>query len=399
MRRSAALTLVLVLAGGATTTAAPAASEPPARHSLRWVPDAADSNKVAVEVSGLNKAEAGKLRTVDWTTAQWQRLLAIHAGQGDWTKDMGLPPMAGAYRADAGVLRFHPQFPLEPGVQYRATFRPDALPTAARLNSRAAPPLTAHFRRPPRRTMPSTVVARVYPSTDEVPENLLKFYVQFSAPMSRGHIYDHIHLREAGGRAIELPFLEIDEELWDPAMTRLTLFIDPGRIKREVRPLEEVGPSLEAGKSYTLAIDRAWQDSDGLPMAAAFEKQFRVGPPARRALDPAEWKLQPPAPGTRDPVTVTFPAPLDHALALRLISAVHAADGTIAGQAQLSDTERRWSFIPAQPWGRGPHHLRVPTTIEDLAGNNIGKSFEVDLFEGVQRRLTNATVKIPFDIR
>ena len=32
--------------------------------------------------------------------------------------------------------------------------------------------------------------------------------------------------------AIELPFLEIDEELWDPAMMRLTLFIDPGRIKR-----------------------------------------------------------------------------------------------------------------------------------------------------------------------
>ena len=39
------------------------------------------------------------------------------------------------------------------------------------------------------------------------------------------------------------------------------------------------------------------------------------------------------------------------------------------------------------------------TTIEDLAGNNIGKSFEVDLFEGVQRRLTNSTVKLPFEVR
>jgi len=34
-----------------------------------------------------------------------------------------------------------------------------------------------------------------------------------------------------------------------------------------------------------------------------------------------------------------------------------------------------------------------------LAGNNIGKPFEVDLFERVQRRLAQSTVKLPFDVR
>lgn len=46
-------------------------------------------------------------------------------------------------------------------------------------------------------------------------------------------------------------------------MTRLTLIIDPGRIKRGARPLEELGPALKAGKKYTLAIGREWRDGRG----------------------------------------------------------------------------------------------------------------------------------------
>src|SRR5262249_58737339 len=125
----------------------------------------------------------------------------------------------------------------------------------------------------------------VYPSADVLPENLLKFYLHFSAPMSRGHSYDHIHLQDEAGKDVKLPFLEIDEELWDPTMTRLTLFIDPGRIKRGVRPLEEIGPALESGKSYTLVIDREWKDAAGNPLRDAFRKTFKVGPTDREPLD------------------------------------------------------------------------------------------------------------------
>jgi len=74
------------------------------------------------------------------------------------------------------------------------------------------------------------------------------------------HLRPH-SLRDSAGKTVELPFLEIDEELWNPQMTRLTLFIDPGRIKRGVQPLEEIGPVLENGKHYALIIDAAWQDS------------------------------------------------------------------------------------------------------------------------------------------
>ncbi len=83
-------------------------------------------------------------------------------------------------------------------------------------------------------------------------------YLHFSAPMSRGHIYGHIHLRNQTGQEIELPFLEIDEELWDPTMTRLV-------------------------------IDRAWKDGSGKPLKETFQKTFKVGPPDRDPPDPTQW--------------------------------------------------------------------------------------------------------------
>ena len=68
----------------------------------------------------------------------------------------------------------------------------------------------------------------------------------------------------------------------------------------------------------------------------------------------------------------------------------------VAGEAVLEGQERRWIFTTARPWMAGPHAVLVQTAIEDLAGNNIGKAFDVDLFENVQRGLTNPTVKLPF---
>jgi hypothetical protein len=71
----------------------------------------------------------------------------------------------------------------------------------------------------------------------------------------------------------------------------------------------------------------------------------------------------------------------------------------IHGKVTLEDHERRWAMVPATAWTAGAHRFVIQTTIEDLAGNNIGKPFEVDVFEGVQRRFTNSTVTVPFEIR
>lgn len=349
--------------------------------AVRWVTDPADARKSVVEVSGLSPTQ------LDVDAAEWQRLLAIYAGD----VNSNLPPMAGKYEVQSGRLRFTPQFPLVAGVAYHAVFQPEQ-----------KPPITAIFQMPESSGATGTIVSQIAPSADLLPENLLKFYVHFSAPMSRGRIYDHIHLRESssgGGREIELPFLQIDEELWNPEMTRLTLFIDPGRIKRGVLPLEEVGPALETGKRYTLVIDREWQDGAGKPLKESFQKTFNVGAPDREPIDPKRWQIQPPTADTRDALSVNFSEALDHALAQRLITVTLESGETVEGKIVLSEHERRWTFIPANSWRRGRYNLVIQTTLEDLAGNNIGKPFDVDMLTGAQRQIAASTVKLPFEVR
>src|SRR6185503_2221620 len=101
------------------------------------------------------------------------------------------------------------------------------------------------------------------------------------------------------------PFLPLDTAFWNAARTRFTVFFDPGRVKRGVRPNEEMGRSLTEGRSYTLVVSREWRDANGLPLKDDFRRTFRVGPPDERPLDTSTWRLQAPRAGTRDPVTVT----------------------------------------------------------------------------------------------
>lgn len=138
----------------------------------------------------------------------------------------------------------------------------------------------------------------MFPSADVLPGSPLKFYVQFLAPMNRGRMYEQVHVRDAAGRVIELPFLELGEELWHPAMTPLTHLTDSVRIRCGVKPLIEIGPVFEAGKAYSLTPGRR----------AATPKTGRCARPSRRvfasfrriASDPIPHagRLPPPRPKT-----------------------------------------------------------------------------------------------------
>ena len=360
---------------------AQATQSAPSKISIRWVDN-------SVEVTGLTRRALDHLRSPKWELADWQRLLRVQVESAQ----PSMPSMLGTYRVEGDAVRFEPQYPLVPGLSYQAVFRPAELP----FDNDDRRELTAVVHVPALNLTPTTIVTHVYPTAEVLPENLLKFYLHFSAPMSRGHIYDYIRLLDENGKQVELPFLEIDEELWDDSMKRLTIFVDPGRIKRGVLPLKDVG--LETGKRYSLVIDSAWKDGGGKPLKESFQKRFLVGAADREPPDPSRWNVLLPVSDTRNPLVVLFPEPMDNAVTLRVIHVTDASGKPVAGRIELTDQERRWSFQPHGPWKRGQHQLVVQTTIEDLAGNNIGKPFDVDLSEGVQRRLTTSTVKLPFRI-
>ena len=332
------------------------------------------ANKVTVEWDDDNRVKVvgADLSEMPRSLSEWQEILVVRVDPPDVETAVLTPPMLGKYVLDEGVLTFVPQFPLQRGLRYRAVFHPAE-----------GPSVVASHEVPLRRSVPTTSVAQIYPTSDVLPENLLKFYLLFSAPMSRGRIYDHIHLVDEAGKEVEIPFLEIDEELWDSEMKRLTLFIDPGRIKRGVKPLEEIGPSLTEGMRYQLIIDAAWHDAEGQRLVKPFVKAFRVGPIDRKAPDPEAWQINVPLAGSQTELKVRFSESMDHALAHRLIRVLDPSGQPLIGETAVTDGERMWSFAPDGSWGAGAYQLRVVTTIEDLAGNQIGKAFEVDLFEEI----------------
>jgi hypothetical protein len=71
--------------------------------------------------------------------------------------------------------------------------------------------------------------------------------------------------------------------------------------------------------------------------------------------------------------------PLDHALLQRLVWVEDQAGRPVAGEITLDDDDRSWSFTPHAVWHEGHHALVIDRRLEDLAGNRIGRPFEVDL--------------------
>jgi hypothetical protein len=327
------------------------------------------------------------------TPEEWAAVLAVYAQDDPPSQGIKVPPVVGSYspRPEKKTLSFVPRYPLLQGVRYWVVFDGSRLPKDTASGKCEE---LIHFEKP---STPAGVVEQVYPTRAMLPENLLKFYIHFSAPMSRGEAYEHIKLLDGAGKPIQGAFLELGEELWDPAGKRFTLLFDPGRIKHGLKPREELGPVLEAGKSYTLVIDKGWHDANGEPLKETYRKPFKVGPAFDKPVDPKSWKLQAPA-GKSEPLVVTLPRPHDRALLLREVWVIDGEGQKVAGTPTVSDEETRWQFVPAAAWQPGKHRLVAKMTLEDLAGNKVGRLFEVDEFGPVQKEVTAPTVELPFEV-
>lgn len=394
-RAAAALALLSLALIGPGCGAAAAAE--PAAAGLRLNTDAGSLDFGTVEATGLAAEILEQLRHQDWTAPDRQATFAVYTGSEPPLRG-GKPAVSGEWAVDGEVLRFRPRYPLVPGLTYVARLDFARLHQLMAGTAGREAPITTSFSLPAEVTEPSTRVEEVYPTAAELPENLLRLYVQFSAPMGRGEAYRHIRLIDSAGGAVDRPFLEVGEELWDPAMRRLTLFFDPGRIKRGLRPHLEAGPPLEAGAAYRLVIDPAWRDADGLPLAAGFEKAFTVTAADRQALDPQVWRITAPVAGSQSPLELRFPEPLDHGLLHRVVRVIDADGRPVAGRIEVTDQERRLGFVPQRAWRAGTYAIEVATILEDVAGNNLAQVFDLDVSVDRVADTAQGTVSLPFRV-
>ena len=284
-----------------------------------------------------------------------------------------LQPLAGRFEIDGAAICFVPRFPFLDDTSY-------SLLVGSAPEERCVGKLEAWaIQRPARAGAPTTDVVAVYPSVDELPVNQLKLYVQFSSPMSQGWAARAVHVRRAdNSEPLDGVFL-MEPELWDRERQRLTLLLDPGRIKRGLVPNEEAGYPLIAGVPIVVTIDSGFHDSAGRPLRTGAERRYEVGPPVRVKVNPEDWRYHCPAAGSADPLTVEFDRPLDHALLEHSLWVYDTAGVPLVGWCSVGASERTWQFEPRSPWQEGRYVVIVDPRLEDLAGNSLTRVFDRDL--------------------
>ncbi|MFT4541131.1 MAG: hypothetical protein ACI841_001792 [Planctomycetota bacterium] len=278
---------------------------------------------------------------------------------------LNAPDVLGHTQVIDGVLIFTPRFPFQPGLEYCAHIG-------------ASAPRELQFSIPEPILASQVEVGAVSPASKVLPSNALKFYLHFTGSMRRGEAYRHVRLLDDEGDEVSGAFIEIEPELWNFDRTRLTLLIDPGRIKRGLLLHESMGPVLYPGRDYVIEVDSAWRDGRGAPLLAGMQHSFSTIGADLQSPAPFVWKLSKVRTNTRDELIVTFDEALDRALAERTLLIVDAQGEALSGESHVVEDQTKWRFRPAQVWSGTTHELVIPNILEDLAGNSVGRPFEVE---------------------
>ncbi|PKP45716.1 MAG: hypothetical protein CVT95_08310 [Bacteroidetes bacterium HGW-Bacteroidetes-12] len=218
-------------------------------------------------------------------------------------------------------------------------------------------------------------IIEVYPTTDSIPVNILRFYIHFSAPMQEMDILKHIKLTNQDGKNITGVFFENQYELWNESRTEVTLIVDPGRVKLGLLANNTMGRAFDEGKKYTLIIDSLLMDFNDRKLSESFTKTFIAVKEDMQPPDPKSWKVLLPKANTKEAIVIDFKDKIDHISAYTLIKIIK--NGTeIKGDILLVNEEQKWAFNPHKNWEKGSYQIHINSSLEDIAANSVNQIFD-----------------------
>lgn len=292
----------------------------------------------------------------------------------------------GSYHFEDYSLIFTPRYPFLENTEYYVRFEADTVLLEHRFVISAD-------------ITPVTFVDEVYPTTDLIPRNVLKFYVQFSGSMMEGNMLDHVYIVDSDGLRMEHVFLEIPQELWDTENKRLTILFDPARIKRGMDALDEYGAPFQVGQSYSLVIDKEWKDAGNRVLTESYQKNFTIVEDDRVKPEIRNWEVATPSANSDQKLEIDFFETMDYGLLNRVIHIEDKNGVLINGSITLKEDQTKWTFIPDEPWNEEEYTIYVESILEDMAGNNLLMLFDVDLKNDPQdgeKEQIGSFIKIPF---
>jgi hypothetical protein len=219
------------------------------------------------------------------------------------------------------------------------------------------------------RTSPEVPI-RISPQAKELPANTLRFYVLFPRPGEAHFDRDHLWLLNEDEEIVPEPFLVLSQELWSADGRRLTILMEPGRIKRGLGADPSHEPALVAGRTRSLLITALGQTA---------RHTFRVSEPVLEAIDEAHWRLVSPVVGSLDPAVMHFDRVMDAALCEDEIAVLSPSGEVVETRVSLAPSGTAARLIPSHPWRAGEHSLIVSERLEDVCGNRLGEALDHDV--------------------
>ncbi|GGG40006.1 hypothetical protein GCM10011344_46090 [Dokdonia pacifica] len=270
----------------------------------------------------------------------------------------------GNYAQNNGELYFIPILPFQKNNRYTVVYENEVYPFTIDLDA----------------SYKHLQITEVYPNSDTLPSNFLKWYIQFSKPISPSKIYDHISLiNNSDNTTVDRALLPLETPLLSDDGTLLTLWIEPGRQKRDLGPNERLGEVLIPGESYTLIIDEHLKDRQGISMKMNFKHSFSVSDPDRKKPSITSWKLQLPLANTKDPIILQYQEQLDYGSLQNTLQIVDTSGNRIKGKFIIAANQKNIYFTPLNNWNKNTYTLKCKPIIEDLSGNNLERLFDQDI--------------------
>ena len=175
---------------------------------------------------------------------------------------------------------------------------------------------------------------------------------------------------------------------WANDGKHLVLMVHPGRIKRGIDYMQQLGPLFEEGKKYTLIIPQSLKDKYGRPLGQEYKKTFTVSAPDRDIPVYKQSTFVAPQKNTKDTITLNFTEAIDYGTAYLGIGFFADDSKKVEGVVIPTNSDSQWGFVPTQKWQDKKYTITLNDYLADLASNHLTRKFEVEHLDSIAKRHT-----------
>jgi len=97
-------------------------------------------------------------------------------------------------------------------------------------------------------------------------------------------------------------------------------------------------------------------------------------------------------------LSINMKSSLDYSLLNSTLHIVDEKGKTVLGKWKIEKEEKNVSFTPNEQWVNGSYQLQVESRLEDLAGNNINRPFDVDMKANKKQLSQEKVISLPFKV-